>query len=187
MLRKITIYIGSFKPPHKGHLFLVKKMLKMTKAEKKGDYPGIVYIFISNKEREPCGKITGVVSKEIWKEYIKTLPVKDQARVKLILSSLPSPTQTAYGFVNKLAKKGDIFYLIKSAKNADNTRFASLLNMKKKGIDMYEMVLPGYENLNASDMRNALYNDDKKEFSKYIPKMSIINKNKIWNKLKVLC
>ena len=59
--------------------------------------------------------------------------------------------------------------------------------MKKKGIDMYEMVLPGYENLNASDMRNALYNDDKKEFSKYIPKMSIINKNKIWNKLKVLC
>ena len=29
MSRKTTIYVGSFKPPHKGHLFLVKKMLKM--------------------------------------------------------------------------------------------------------------------------------------------------------------
>ena len=47
MLKKITIYTGSFKPPHKGHLFLVKKMLKMTTPENKKDYLGIVYIFIS--------------------------------------------------------------------------------------------------------------------------------------------
>ena len=46
-MRKITIYIGSFKPPHKGHLYLVKKMLKMTLPEKKTDSPGYIYIFIS--------------------------------------------------------------------------------------------------------------------------------------------
>ena len=184
MHRKITIYTGSFKPPHKGHLFLVKKMLKITKAEK-GDFPGIVYIFISKKEREPC-KITGDVSLEIWKEYIKTLPIKDQNRVKLILSKLPSPIQTAYGFVNRLATKGDTFYLIKSSKNSENTRFESLLS-KKKGINIYEMVLPEYENLNASDMREALAFNNKKKFNKYLPKMDDIEINKIWYKLKILC
>ena len=74
-MRKITIYIGSFKPPHKGHLYLVKKMLKMTLPEKKTDSPGYIYIFISKKERNPCN-ITGEISKEIWKTYIETLPIK---------------------------------------------------------------------------------------------------------------
>ena len=191
MVRNITIYVGSFKPPHKGHLSLVKKMLKMTNSKKIGDNPGIIYIFISNKEREPCNKITSDISKDIWKEYIKLLPIKDRPRVKLILSKLSSPIQTAYGFVNKISKKGDIFYLVKSAKNSKNTRFDALLNIEKKGtkkgIELYEFILPGYENLNSTDMRDAIHNNDIKKFNKYIPKMTIYNKNKIWNKLKILC
>lgn len=129
MPKKVTIYAESFKPPHRGHLHLVKKMLKMTKKNET-DYPGIVYIFISKKEREPCNNITGEISKEVWKEFVKTLPKKDQSRVKLVLSQLPSPTQTAYGFVKRLAKKGDIYYLIKSAKNANNSRFSSFTPLK---------------------------------------------------------
>ena len=73
----------------------------------------------------------GEISKEIWKEYIHTLPEKDQGRVKLILSKLTSPTQTAYGFVKRVAKKGDEVYLVKSAKNANNHRFASFKTIKK--------------------------------------------------------
>ena len=187
MPKKITIYAGSFKPPHKGHLYLVKKMLKMTKPKTKNDYPGIVYIFISKRERDPCDKITGEISKEVWKEYIETLPKKDQQRVRLILSKLPSPTQTAYGFVNKLAKSGDEFYLVKSAKNANNQRFASFKTIKRKGVKFHELVLPGYENLNSTDMRKALRNDNKKEFYRFVPKMSPVKKNKLWEKLKKFC
>ena len=187
MPRKITIYAGSFKPPHKGHLYLVKKMLKKTKPKTKSDYPGIVYIFISKKEREPCNKMTGEISKEVWKEYIETLPKNDQSRVKLILSKLPSPTQTAYGFVSRLAKPGDEFYLVKSAKNTHNQRFASFKTIKRKGIKFHELILPGYENLNSTDMRKALKDGNKKEFYKYVPKMSLVKKNKLWEKLKKLC
>ena len=186
MPKKITIYAGSFKPPHKGHLYLVKKMLKLTKSNK-GEYPGIVYIFISKKEREPCDGITGEISKEIWKEYIETLPKKDQERVRLILSKLPSPTQTAYGFVSKLAKKGDIFYLVKSAKNINNSRFESFKTIKKKGVQINELILPGYEKLNSTDMRKALSDGDKKKFYKYIPITDNVKKNKLWKKLKLLC
>lgn len=184
MSKKITIYAGSFKPPHKGHLHLVKKMLKMTKDT---NNPGMVYIFISKKEREPCNKITGEISKEIWKEYISTLPEKDQGRVKLILSKLTSPTQTAYGFVKRVVKKGDEVYLVKSAKNANNQRFASFKTIKKKNIHFHELILPGYEKLNATDMREAIYNKNKKKFYTFLPKMGPVKKNKIWKKLEMLC
>ena len=180
MPKEITIYAGSFKPPHKGHLHLVKKMLKMTKNSK-----GMVYIFISKKEREPCSKLTGELSKELWKEYIETLPKKDQERVKLVLSKLTSPTQTAYGFVKEVSKKGDTFFLIKSVKDADNKRFSSFKTLKN--INYKELVLPGYKYLNSTDMRKALQKKDKKMFYTFLPKMSSYQKNKIWKKLSKLC
>jgi nicotinic acid mononucleotide adenylyltransferase len=37
MPRQISIFAGSFKPPHKGHLAIVKKMLKLTEKPRKGD------------------------------------------------------------------------------------------------------------------------------------------------------
>jgi hypothetical protein len=188
MSKTITIYTGSFKPPHKGHLFLVKKMLKLTTPKKKTDYPGIVYIFISKKEREPCNEISGEVSRDIWKEYIEILPEKDRKRVKLIVSKLSSPTQTAYGFVSRIAKKGDTFYLVKSIKNASNSRFSSFKTIKTKGIKFNELILPGYKNLNSTDMRKALNDNDKKTFYNYLPnKMNDNKKNQLWKKLKNKC
>lgn len=197
MSRKIMIYAGSFKPPHKGHLFIVKKMLKMlknlknlkiTESKNKTDYPGIVYIFISKKEREPCYEISGEVSRDVWKEYIETLPEKDRGKIKLIVSKLSSPTQTAYGFVSKIAKKGDTIYLIKSMKNANNSRFSFFKTIKTKGVTFNELILPEYKNLNSTDMRKALGNNDKKTFYNYLPnKMTNYQKNKLWEKLRKLC
>ena len=173
-----TIFAGSFKPPHKGHYHIVKKMLSMDKE-------GMVYVFISKKEREPCMKLTGEISKEIWEEFLKLLPKKDRERVKLILSKMPSPTQTAYGFVKSIAKKGDFFYLVKSAKNADNSRFSSFktLNIKYK-----ELILPKFSSLNSTDMRNAVKDGDKKLFYSFIPKkMSNCGKKKLWDRMRELC
>jgi phosphopantetheine adenylyltransferase len=171
-----TIYAGSFKPPHKGHFHIVKKMLK------KSD---LVYIFISKKERTPCSKLDGRISKEVWKEYISLLPLKDQSRVRLILSKLVSPTQTAYGFVKSISKKGDLFYLVKSAKNANNKRFSSFKTLK--GVKFQELVLPGFENLHSTDMRIALKEGRKSDFYRFLPKMNNMQKNRLWKKLSVLC
>ena len=188
MPKQKTIYAGSFKPPHKGHLFLVKKMLNMTKKPlNKKDLPGIVYVFISKKEREPCNDLTGEISKKIWQEYVKLLPKKDQGRVRLVLSKITSPTQTAYGFIKNTAKKGDVYYLVKSAKNANNSRFASFKQIKTKGLEFNELVLPGFENLNSTDMRVALSEGRKSDFYKFLPKMSSVQKNKLWKELEKLC
>lgn len=188
MSKKITIYIGSFKPPHKGHLNLVHKMLDMTESlDETSIESGIVYIFISKKEREPCSKLTGEISKEIWEDYIETLPKNKRGRVKLILSKKSSPTQTAYGFVKNIAKKGYTFYLVKSVKDAENKRFSSFKTIKKNGSKIYQLILPGYKNLNSTHMREFIASDNKKEFYNYLPKMSIVKKKKIWLKLKKLC
>jgi hypothetical protein len=189
MPKQITIYVGSFKPPHKGHLYIVKKMLKMTNKPKNiNDYPGTVYIFISKKEREPCNEISGEVSRDVWKEYIETLPEKDRGRIKLVVSKLSSPTQTAYGFVSRIAKKGDTIYLVKSMKNSSNSRFSSFKTIKTKGVTFNELILPEYENLNSTDMRKALSSNDRKTFYNYLPdKITISQKNKLWEKLRKLC
>lgn len=188
MPRQITIFTGSFKPPHKGHLELVKKMLKETAKPRKGDKgPGYVYIFISKKPRDPCSGITGLVSKQVWQEYLKTLDEKDRSRVKLVLSALPSPTQTAYGFAKRISAPGDLFFLIKSAKNATNTRYASFKTLKGKS--RYKtLILPGFESLHSKNMRIALQQGKRSEFFKFLPSsMRKEQKLKIWKKLKILC
>jgi len=182
MPKIFSVFAGSFKPPHKGHLYIVKKMLDLRKT-------GYVYIFISKKERKPCLDLTGEKSKKIWEIYIKTLPEKDQERVRLILSKLVSPTQTAYGFVKRVAKKGDTVYLVKSAKNANNTRFSSFDTlMKNNKVIFHKLILPGFESLNSTDMRNAVYNRKKKDFEYFLPnKLTSSKKNSIWNFLKKHC
>ena len=66
-MKKITIFVGSFKPPHKGDFHIIKKMLNFTK----GKNPGLIYIFISKKPKEPCYNLDAKFSKKVWKEYIK--------------------------------------------------------------------------------------------------------------------
>jgi ribosomal protein L31E len=188
MPRQISIFAGSFKPPHKGHFEIVKKMLKLTKKPRKGDKgPGTVYVFISKKAREPCLDIDGEISKTVWHDYIKLLPEKEKMRVRLVLSGLSSPTQTAYGFVKRIASPGDIFYLVKSAKNAKNTRFSSFVNLKGKA-QFKEMVLPGYESMYSTNMREAIKDNKKSDFYKFLPKeMTNMEKKKLWDKLSILC
>lgn len=189
MPRQITIFTGSFKPPHKGHLELVKKMLECTEKPREGDKgPGTVYIFISNKPREICDGINGPISKEIWKTYIDTLPKKDQNRVKLVLARMPSPTQTAYGFVKRISSPGDVFFLIKSAKNARDTRYESFKILGTKNVQYKELILPGYESMHSTDMRKALHTKDRKTFNKFLPRgMKLAERTKLWKRLRKLC
>ena len=80
------------------------------------------------------------------------------------------------------------YYLVKSAKNADNARFASFKTIKTKGVTFNELILPGFENLHSTDMRQALKDGDKKKFYTFLPaKMSSMKKNQLWKKLKELC
>lgn len=177
----ITLFIGSFKPPHKGHLSLVEIMLKKTsKVLVPGGEKGRVYIIVSSKEREPCEEMDGDVAKEVWLRYLETLPVADQARVRVIVSRKSSPVLTAMGLVRGM--RGSKIYVIKSAKNVENRRYAMFEKVAT------ELVLPGWENLHSTDMRRALAKKDKKGFMMYVPsKLGKKEKNALYDRLVVLC
>jgi len=183
-MKKITIFVGSFKPPHKGHLYILKKMLTITNNNKN---PGIVYIFISNKIKEPCNNLDAKFSKKVWKKYIQLLSEKNQKRVKLVVSALKSPTQTAYGFVNNVAKKGYVFYLVKSAKDKQNKRFDSIKTINKGAI-YKEIIIEKYKTFTSKNMRKYANKHKKKLFYTYLPKkLKEYTKLQIWNETKQLC
>jgi hypothetical protein len=73
-------------------------------------------------------------------------------------------------------------------KNSSNSRFSSFKTIKTKGVTFNELILPEYENLNSTDMRKALSSNDRKTFYNYLPdKITISQKNKLWEKLRKLC
>ena len=180
-MKKITIFIGSFKPPHKGDFYIVQKMLNYTKEN------DLVYIFISKKPKEPCYHLDAKFSRKVWQYYIQLLSKQNQKRVKLMISKMNSPTQSAYGFVNNVAKKGYMFYLVKSAKDEENKRFMSIKTINK-GAKYKEIIVEKYKTLSSQNMRNYVIKRKKSLFYTYLPKhLKEYTKLKIWNESKKLC
>ena len=94
----VALYPGAFKPPHKGHIEVIKQLLD--KADK-------VIVLISN----PMGKtrsmpLSGKVisaedSAEIWKKYIKGL-----SKVEIQVSPDPSPVTATMTYVGDPVSDG---------------------------------------------------------------------------------
>lgn len=172
---KIAIFVGSFKPPHRGHLFLVEKILATTELDK-------LYVIISPK---PRNGITQEQSIRIWNIYLQSPQLafaKD--KIKLVISTTSSPVMMAYDIAKKL-KTDDELLLIKSGKDAKNTRYEMIKKLgKEKNFAVQEMVLPQLEKLSATNMRQAIKADDKQTFFKFLPtKLAVKNKLRIWKLL----
>lgn len=190
---KIVFFPGSFKPPHKGHLRVVKSILKNEKPDK-------IYIIISNKSRlleEPFQKklnqfskneldkllikynlhtkkeiqnaannnlipsITPNISYKFWKEYI------NNNKVKIIISSQPSPIIFSFILAKTMLKPNDELILVKSEKDELNSRFSIF---DKLDIKRREILIPTFNELNSWQMRKAIFNKDWKGLEKFIPK-----------------
>ena len=156
--RTVAVVPGAFKPPHRGHLEMVKHYADM--ADK-------VVVMVSPLARKtPSGKEVGFsVSKAIWDIYLKDAGLSD--KVEVIRSPVNSPVLATYQFVeNKddapaMAQPGDSVIPGCSTKGGDESRFKS--NFEKyarEGVKIVDplscaFVAPG-EALSASDFRAAL-------------------------------
>lgn len=144
MVKKVAFFPGSFKPPHVGHYTLVKKLLP--KVDR-------LYIFISGKPRDD---ITAEQSLKIWHLYFPksnkiTFQITDESPILAVYKAIST------------AKADWKIYLIKSEKNASNKRF----DMFKKNIIRW--TLPSFKTISSTNMREAIKNDDYKEFMKFVP------------------
>lgn len=189
---KLAILPGSFKPPHHGHYILLKKLIENPSID-------VIYIIISNKPRylvsddKKSGEINAYQSEKIWKIYLNKLEKKYPQKVVgkkiyIMISKLPSPIMMAYAIAkkyfssknNKLGKNNELI-LVKSSKNAENTRFDSFKDFGVK-IDIWD--IPKFKTMSSTNMRKTIYKKNKKVFNKFLP--NDLDKNEINEIKKIL-
>lgn len=107
---RIGIAPGAYKPPHKGHLYMVNRLAEGD--EKSGKPPCDKVIVIISKPQLsgrflPLSKkpVTADHAEQIWRAYIDNSPNKD--KITIIQSPAASPVQATYDFVMKQADPTD--------------------------------------------------------------------------------
>ena len=156
--KKVAVVPGAYKPPHKGHLDMVRKYAKMADD---------VVVIISKPTKQgrylPDGReITSEDSLKIW-----NLLTSDLANVKIEASKdHASPITAAYDFVGEKGPLniGDTVILGASTKDDDWKRWLSAEQYVKDGVTLLDpertavspTMRPSGEPYSATDFRNAL-------------------------------
>ena len=176
--KTIAIIPGAFKPPHRGHLDMVKHY-----AERADE----VKVFISDpqnpdqKRYTPGGQeITPQDSLQVWNLYIDKAGL--QGKVKVQISPNPSPVSTAYDYIDEIALPNEMIILGASTKGGDAAaRFSGNLQKRAdnkrpgeniKIIDPIKNAFdPVGEVLSATNFREDLDSvNNFEKINKYLPK-----------------
>ena len=155
----VAIVPGAFKPPHRGHLDMVKHY---------ADNADRVIIMVSPKARQtPSGQDVGQdKSIAIWELYLNKAGLTN---VEVIPSPHPSPVRSAYEYVENTAQPGENVILGTSTKGGDQSRFAKNVQAyAKEGVRVLDPMKfafdPVGEELSASDFRSAAESSDINRF-----------------------
>ena len=140
----IALFPGAFKPPHKGHFAVVKKLLE--KADQ-------VVVLISPKTREG---VTVDESLAIWDLYKTLLDGNVEVRV-----AAGSPVQEAY----RVAKDNPDTKFILAAGKDEDSRFTSA--QKLPNTEVFNA--GNIEGTNATELRVALQTNNEDAIKQYLP------------------
>jgi hypothetical protein len=168
---RIAIVPGAFKPPHRGHLEMVKHYTRISDE--------VVIMISPLARRGPSGREIGYdASKAVWQIYLRDAGLEN--KVRIIKSPVNSPVLATYEFVEnkynspELAQPGDIIIPGCSTKGGDESRFRS--NFEKyarEGVKIADAISCAYsapdDAISAKDFRKALENEDILELEYFIP------------------
>lgn len=143
---KIAIYPGAFKPPHKGHFQVVKKLVDRDDISE-------VVIAVSPKDR---GGVSLNQALKVWELYVNLLGPK----VKVI-STEGSPV---YYTLNTIKNNPDQDFVVAFGKE-ESSRFASLADNPK--VEVFDA--GNFENISATDFRDAIQARNVKQVANFLP------------------
>lgn len=151
--KKVALYPGAFKPPHKGHFELVQRLSKVSDE---------VLIIISPIARDG---ITAEQSLSAWKLYLPFLP-----KAKVVISNVSSPVSYVYDYVKSNPQQD-----IQVAFGKDEgERYKSFLNKEKyPNVKVYDA--GNIEGLSASGLRAAIKSSNPVDIAKYLPQGIEVN------------
>lgn len=145
--QKVGLFPGSFRPPHKGHLDLIKQALN--------DF-GKITIIVSQPEKHMRSSMPAEESKRLFDIYTKGLPVET------VIGQESSPYVEAANYINQ--GRGDCVL----TSNKEETKF-DYFNFPKK---VYEATMP----VSAREMRSIIESPKTREEKKaellgYLPQL----------------
>jgi hypothetical protein len=145
--KKVALYPGAFKPPHRGHFELVQRLSKVADE---------VLIVISPIARDG---ITAQQSLSAWKLYLPMLP-----KAKVVISDVASPVTYVYDYI-KANPQQDI---VVAFGKGEEERYKALLNKEKySNIKVYDAGNIG--GLSASNLRNSIKSNNPTNIVKFLP------------------
>ena len=161
--RTLAIVPGAFKPPHLGHLSMVKQYSKMADE---------VVVLISSPIKASRGiggkPITAKQSEQIWKLFLDADPGLSNVRVKI--SKVPSPITATYEEIGEDGplEPGTRLILGASKKGGDFKRWKAAAKYVKDGVELLppeETAVvpanrPSGEPYSATDARKMLEQGD---------------------------
>ena len=141
----IALFPGAFKPPHKGHVDVVKQLLKAADE---------VVVLISPNPRDG---ITADESEAIWKFYSNRI----NGSIDVKISSDASPVKEVYDVVKN---NPDTDFIVAFGKG-EMDRYKSI--EKYPNVKVFDA--GAVEGVSATNLRMALLSKDKNEIKKYLP------------------
>ena len=121
--KTIALFPGSFKPPHKGHLSVIKQVARNKEIDE-------IRVIISAPGKDVrSAKVTPEKAKAIFEKYIQAAGITKPVSVEI--SSSPSPIGAAYEYIGELASPGEKILLLTS--QADAGRYTPEAMEKAKG------------------------------------------------------
>ena len=166
----VALYPGAFKPPHRGHFEVVKRLLKGTHDGKpytfdnykdvgssalneiKAEAITKVIVFIGGKERNGISPEDSKRIWEIYKKYLKNIE---------IYSEVPNPMQNASAYAKKRPEQD--FYAITGIRSEEDIVDLRRISSFKNRENVEGLMMSGVDTARASDLRKYLLsgNDSK--------------------------
>ena len=162
--KTIAIVPGAFKPPHLGHLGMVKSYSSMADE---------VIVLISSPKSQKAQRtingmpVTAEKSKQIWDMMISDHGLSN---VSVQVSNAPSPVRAAFEYVDKDGplEPGTKLILGASRKGGDYKRWSAAAKYIKPGVNLVDPAVSAVEPeirsdgvpFSATDARNALSNNE---------------------------
>ena len=186
---KLALLAGGFKPPHKGHLAMLKHYYRLV-----GPNGKVIILMGSggNQPRTINGRpVTLQDSMEIWQTFLRNDPEIDWPSDRIEFQNVEGvgPIAPIIDYVKEQAPEDQIVLL--GAGEKDEERWPKIMadpENNPRGIALQTTPAPNIIDeqgnpLSASVMRNAIENKDFETFKSYIPQTSLHMAEDIYIKL----
>ena len=170
------------KPPHRGHIDMIKSVVEKAKQE-----GASVTVFTGRKPRGPIGLEQSVPMLELFLKNEGVQLGDGPGEVEVVpVNRLPTPVLALFSTVFDLPEGAKVFVFSSSEDSGRGSSFRKSIHKKRPDIEVLDYTvditpsLEGVGKLSATDMRQSIEDEDYETFVSFLPDNSQKDAEYIW-------